>query len=271
MSLSTNTIKMKQNEKSYTYILFPSKSGIKSIFIIPIICYNGKCDYQKSHHIISKMKVIIENSTAEVVEKKSRFIADLFYTASMEEAEEKLNQIKKKYYDAKHHCFAYILGEKGDIVKSSDDGEPQGTAGHPMLDILKGNELTNCIAIVTRYFGGTLLGTGGLVRCYSDSLKKALEKAKISCIKCAYEVTFTVNYDDYGKIENVISNINQDEIYIHLLDKTFEDIVKLKCLVNDEVFDKFDKALIDLTKGKVRIEKDIKRNYYLNDKEIVYI
>ena len=108
------------------------------------------------------MRVILENKTAEIVEKKSRFIANIFYVESVEAAEEKLAEIKKKHYDAKHNCFAYIIGTNGEQVKSSDDGEPQGTAGHPMLDILKGNDLTNCIAIVTRYFGGTLLGTGGL-------------------------------------------------------------------------------------------------------------
>ena len=87
------------------------------------------------------MKVIIENSTAEIIEKKSRFIANLFYVASVEEADSKLTEIKKKYYDAKHNCFAYVIGENADIVKSSDDGEPQGTAGHPMLDILKGKSV----------------------------------------------------------------------------------------------------------------------------------
>ena len=144
------------------------------------------------------MKVIIEPTTAEIVEKKSRFIANLFYVASVEEAEEKLNEIRKKYYDAKHNCFAYVLGVNAETAKSSDDGEPQGTAGHPMLDILKGNNLTNCIAIVTRYFGGTLLGTGGLVRAYSDSLKAAIANAKTSELLNAYKVSFEINYDDYG-------------------------------------------------------------------------
>lgn len=220
------------------------------------------------------MKVIIENATGEIVEKKSRFIANIFYVANIEDANEKLNQIKKKYYDAKHNCYAYVIGINGDTVKSSDDGEPQGTAGHPMLDILKGNELTNCIAIVTRYFGGILLGTGGLVRAYSDSLKSAISNAKFSELFNAYEVSFSINYDDYGKIENVVQSINQLNVNgqnIYSIDKVFEDKVKLKYLVNTDVFDKLSKELTNITKGEVILDKNNQKNYYLVGKEIKYL
>ena len=204
------------------------------------------------------MKVIIEPTTAEIVEKKSRFIANLFYVASLEEAEEKLAQIKKKYYDAKHNCFAYVLGVNAEIVKSSDDGEPQGTAGHPMLDILKGNDLTNCIAIVTRYFGGTLLGTGGLVRAYSDSLKAAIANAKTSELLNAYKVSFEINYDDYGKVENLVQNLNQlNENNIYSLAKTFENVVKLEYLISVDIFDKFKAEIVNITRGQlVRNDND---------------
>ena len=220
------------------------------------------------------MKVIIEPTTAEIIEKKSRFIANIFYVANVEEAEEKLAEIRKKYYDAKHNCFAYVIGINGEQVKSSDDGEPQGTAGHPMLDILKGNELTNCIAIATRYFGGTLLGTGGLVRAYSDSLKAAIANAKLAEIKNAYEVAFDVNYDDYGKIEKLIQNYNNtndglDNIYS--LDKTFEDVVKLKYLVDVSIFEKFKNEITNLTKGKVALDNDSKRIYYFSDNKVNYL
>ena len=214
------------------------------------------------------MKVIIENATAEIVEKKSRFIANLFYVASVEEAEAKLLEIKKKYYDAKHNCFAYVLGVNAETIKSSDDGEPQGTAGHPMLDILKGNELTNCIAIVTRYFGGTLLGTGGLVRAYSDSLKAAIANAKTSVLQEAYKVSFDINYDDYGKIENLVQNLNQiNENNIYSLAKTFENVVKLEYLIGTEVFDKFKSEITNITRGKVIIDNNNKVVYYINDYE----
>lgn len=220
------------------------------------------------------MKVIIEPTTAEIVEKKSRFIANIFYVKNIEAAEQKLSETKKKYYDAKHNCFAYIIGANGEQVKSSDDGEPQGTAGHPMLDILKGNELINCIAIVTRYFGGTLLGTGGLVRAYSDSLKAAIANAKLAEIKNAYEVAFDVSYDDYGKMEKLIQNYNNsnfEQNSIYSLDKTFEDVVKLKYLIDIGIFEKFKNEITDLTKGKTVLATNDRRTYYLSNSKVNYL
>ena len=222
------------------------------------------------------MKVIVEPTTAEIVEKKSRFIANVFYVESLNDAEEKLAEIKKEYYDAKHNCFAYVIGVNGEQVKSSDDGEPQGTAGHPMLDILKGNEITNCIAIVTRYFGGTLLGTGGLVRAYSDSLKAAIANAKLAEIKNAYEVTFDVSYDDYGKIEKLVQNYNsinagggQNSIYS--LDKTFEDVVKLEYLIDVSIFEKFKSDMVNLTNGKVELQEGEAKVYYLINGKVNFV
>ena len=217
------------------------------------------------------MKVILNNSTAEIVEKKSKFIANISYADDENSALDILNATKKKYYDAKHNCFAYILGKNGDLLKSSDDGEPQGTAGHPMIDILRGNELTNCIAIVTRYFGGILLGTGGLVRAYSDSLKQAIANAKTSELKNAYKVSFDINYDDYGKIENLVQNINLYSNQIITLDKTFEDVVKLKYLVNENSFDKFKSDISNITKGKIILENNDIKVYYIDDKEVRYL
>ena len=127
-----------------------------------------------------KLKTINENITEQIIEKKSKFICDLIYVSSEKEVEENLQKIRKKYYEAKHHCFAYRLQNKNGIIeKSSDDGEPSGTAGAPMLNLLTKNELVNCLAIVTRYFGGILLGTGGLVRAYSEVTKNAIESANI--------------------------------------------------------------------------------------------
>ena len=115
-------------------------------------------------------KTIEKENSAEIVEKKSRFIANIYNVESKEEA---IKQIKKKYYDAKHHCFAFsIIEENGITQKSSDDGEPSGTAGAPILNIIKSNNLQNVVIIVTRYFGGILLGTGGLTRAYSEAAGK---------------------------------------------------------------------------------------------------
>ena len=115
---------------------------------------------------------------AEIIEKKSKFIADLIYVSSEEMAEQEIQKIRKQYYDARHHCYAYrIQKDQEFILKSSDDGEPSGTAGAPMLNLLVQNNLANVLVVVTRYFGGILLGTGGLVRAYSEATLEAIEKA----------------------------------------------------------------------------------------------
>ena len=126
---------------------------------------------------MSEFITILTDEVAEVVEKKSKFIANICRVESIEEADEKIKNIKKKYHDARHNCIAYRVAENGQIVeKSSDDGEPSGTAGGPMLNILQKNNLCNIVVVVTRYFGGILLGTGGLVRAYSDATQNAIEK-----------------------------------------------------------------------------------------------
>lgn len=147
--------------------------------------------------------ITIQNDTTiEIVEKKSKFIAKLFYVETEEDVNKKIKEIKKQYFDARHHCIAYRIVKENIIVeKSSDDGEPSGTAGAPMLKILQSNELCNILIIVIRYFGGTLLGTGGLVRAYSESLQKAIEKAnKIE--KCmGEEIEIALEYGDFEKLK----------------------------------------------------------------------
>ena len=127
---------------------------------------------------MSEFVTILKDEEAEIVEKKSKFIANIFQVKSVEEAEERIKFVKKKYHDARHNCVAYRVFEDDKVFeKSSDDGEPSGTAGGPMLNILQKNNLCNVVVIVTRYFGGILLGTGGLVRAYSDVAQKAIEKS----------------------------------------------------------------------------------------------
>lgn len=150
---------------------------------------------------------ISEMLQTEIVEKKSKFIANLFPVESVAEAERLINETKKKYYDARHHCTAYRIVEDGQLTeKSNDDGEPSGTAGAPMLNILQRNELANVLIIVTRYFGGILLGTGGLVRAYSDSLLKALEESYF-IQKCqGVELLVEVGYSELERFKYYCKN-----------------------------------------------------------------
>ena len=152
-------------------------------------------------------KSIKENSTAEVVEKKSKFIANVFYVESREEAEDIIKKINKKYHDARHNCYAYrVLTSDGIIEKASDDGEPSGTAGAPMLTILSKNDLANVLVIVTRYFGGILLGTGGLVKAYSESCTLGLENAGIVEKDIAKVFRIEISYSDVDKFKYFAKN-----------------------------------------------------------------
>lgn len=161
-------------------------------------------------------KTIRENTSAEIVQKKSKFIGNIFYIESVEEAEQIIKQINKKYFDARHNCYAFsVYTENGIINRFSDDGEPSGTAGGPMLNILNSNGLSNVLVIVTRYFGGILLGTGGLVRAYSDAVVKSLENAVIINKDLGIEAEFEVSYSDLQKLQyyfekNDIKILNSD-------------------------------------------------------------
>lgn len=151
---------------------------------------------------MEQFKTIMQDAQAEIEKKKSRFIANVYYIENAEEAEEHLKQIRKKYFDARHNCFAYrILEENGVKEKQSDDGEPSGTAGAPMLNILQKNNLYNVLIVVTRYFGGTLLGTGGLVRAYSYATIKSLENAKVIIQTKGYLINVVIEYKDLEKFK----------------------------------------------------------------------
>lgn len=165
------------------------------------------------------MKTIIDGKTAEVTEKKSRFIANIFHVENVTEADEKIKQINKKYYDAKHNCYAYIVDG---IEKCSDDGEPSKTAGAPMLDILKKNQFTNVLVIVTRYFGGILLGTGGLVRAYSEATKRAIENSDVGEIVSGERYIIEVSYEN---VNNVLYWCNK--LNIKICENVYETSIKL--------------------------------------------
>ena len=149
------------------------------------------------------MKTITNNTKAELTEKRSKFISNLYYIESVEEDENKIKEIKKKYNDARHNCFAYRVCEKNAIIeRASDDGEPSSTAGAPMLNLLLKSDLVNCLVVVTRYFGGILLGTGGLVRAYTEAARQAIEQANIADIQKGEEATITLKYDKLGEFQH---------------------------------------------------------------------
>ncbi len=196
---------------------------------------------------------IKEHSYSEFMEKKSKFIGNLFYVESVEEAEEIIKKVRKKYFDAKHNCIAYRILEKEQIVERfSDDGEPQGTAGAPMLNILQKNNLLNVLIVVTRYFGGILLGTGGLLRAYQNSLMLTIENGE-KVKKCAGDVLEIVL--EYSDFENFKYYCKNNKINIT---KT-EYAEKIVCKIELEV-DKKQKLLKDFETKNIKLS-NIKELY----------
>ena len=208
-------------------------------------------------------KTILENTSAQIVEKKSKFIANIYYVQSQEEVENILKEIRKKYYDARHNCYAYsILTNNGIVNKMSDDGEPSGTAGAPMLNIITKNELTNILVVVTRYFGGILLGTGGLVKAYSEATMQALEKATIVNEEIGYEVEITVLYNEWEKVKYYLEKSN-----ILIIDVKYNEKIVSKIEVTEKVKNKI-KELIDECSLKIEKLNTIKQKNIRKNIEI---
>lgn len=161
---------------------------------------------------------IKEDCSAEITEKKSKFICNVFHVESVEEVEEKLNIIRKKYHDARHNCFVYKVVEEG-AFKASDDGEPSGTAGVPMLNIVNGRNISNVLVVVTRYFGGILLGTGGLVRAYSLATTTALDSAIIIKQEEGLEAEFFVDYKELEEVKYHLKNRNINILKLEYFEK----------------------------------------------------
>ena len=173
--------------------------------------------------MLPEYRTIYRGGEDEIVEKKSRFIATVVPVNTEEEALEFVEKTRKKYWDARHNCFAYIIGERGQLQRCSDDGEPNGTAGKPMLDVLLGNELRNVAVVVTRYFGGTLLGTGGLVRAYSGAVKAGLDASMVITKILGVKLHIETDYTTFGKIQYILA---QRELKI--LDTVYTDKVELE-------------------------------------------
>lgn len=202
--------------------------------------------------MIDTYRTIQKDGQAELEIKKSRFICTLKRVYTEAEAKEFIQQLKKEHWKANHNCSAFVIGEKNEIQRSNDDGEPSGTAGNPMLEVLKKQELINVCAVVTRYFGGTKLGTGGLIRAYSHSVSHALEVTNIVEGILQQEVYLTIDYSLLGKLQNFLEQ--QDYM---VANTQFLENVTLCVLVEET--NPFIKAVTELLNDQVNFEKGKKR------------
>lgn len=193
---------------------------------------------------------ILESGTGEIIEKKSRFIGYVRHVESEEEANEFVIEIKKKHYDARHNCYAYAVGEEQEVLRFSDDGEPGGTAGKPILEVITGEGLKNVCIVVTRYFGGTLLGTGGLVRAYTDAAKACIEATEIVCKRMVVPISIITNYTDLGKIQYILGSEGID-----IQDSIYEDSVTLVVQVFVDDVERIEKAIVEATAARAKIKK----------------
>lgn len=196
-----------------------------------------------------RYKIIYQGGEGEIVEKKSRFIAEIRPVESEEKATAFIAEVKKKYWDARHHCSAFTIGENNEVARCSDDGEPAQTAGRPMLDVLLGRELHNVCAVVTRYFGGTLLGTGGLVRAYQKATQSGLESSIIIEKQRGILGSIVTDYNGIGKIQYILAQNN-----IPIADSIYGENVSIQVVVPAQQQEKIEKELIEGTNGKAEID-----------------
>lgn len=192
------------------------------------------------------MRKLTESREGIYIEKKSKFICHLYSVKNVDEITEILKSEKKKYYDARHHCFAYILGDDASDIKCSDDGEPSGTAGRPMLDVLQKEGVTDILCVVIRYFGGTLLGTGGLVRAYQSALKDAIEKSSFKNEREAVIVKYKYAYNFDAKISSYLRDKN-----IKVLANDYSDMVEITIVLEKDIYSSIDFRLTDITGGSI--------------------
>ena len=214
--------------------------------------------------MLEQYKTVYEGGEGEIVEKKSRFIATVRPVESEEEALKFLEEMKKKYWDARHNCFVYSIGMNREFTRCSDDGEPSGTAGRPMLDVILGDDIYNVAVVVTRYFGGVLLGTGGLVRAYSKAVQEGLAASRVILKKQGISMKITTDYTGVGKIQYIAG-----ERKLPILDSEYTDKVMMKLLVPVQDIGSVQKAITEGTNGRAKIEKDQELYYALLDGQVM--
>lgn len=214
--------------------------------------------------MVERYKILWEGGTGEIVEKKSRFIADTKPVESEEEALEFIESVRKKYWDARHHCFAYCVGDKNQVVRCSDDGEPSQTAGRPMLDVLLGEELHDVCVVVTRYFGGTLLGTGGLVRAYSEAAREGIRNSRVLEKCLGRRMGIDTDYTGIGKIQYILA-----QRQITVLHTEYTDKVRLEVMVPSGEAMGLEAEITEGTSGRAAVDEGELVYYGVADKEIV--
>ncbi len=197
------------------------------------------------------MKIVYKGGEGEIVEKKSRFIATVQPVNSEEEALEFVTAMKKKYWNATHNCSAFVVGEHYEIQRCSDDGEPQGTAGRPMLDVLLGEEIHNAAVVVTRYFGGTLLGTGGLVRAYSKAAQEGLRGSAVIDKREGVLLSIRTDYNGIGKIQYLLGQRG-----LSIVDSEYTDSVAVQTLVPQEQLQELRDAVTEATSGRAEFTSE---------------
>ncbi len=208
---------------------------------------------------------VYTGGSGEIVEKRSRFIAQVFPVKTEEEVLRILEETRKKYWDARHNCYAFVLGADGAVSRCSDDGEPSGTAGRPILEVLTKRELKNVLVIVTRYFGGVLLGTGGLARAYSQATQAGLMASHVITKQAGYRVTVDTDYNGIGKLQYVAVQLG-----VAVLDTLYTDKVRMILLVPCDFTEKVKKEVIEATSGQVVITQEKDEVYFAEiEKEVV--
>ena len=200
--------------------------------------------------MLSEYKAVYQGGEGEIVEKKSRFIATVIPAGSEEEVLAFIESVRKKYWDARHHCFAYVIGERNELQRCSDDGEPSGPAGKPMLEVLLGEEIHNVAVVVTRYFGGTLLGTGGLVRAYSAATKQGLASSVIITKILGVKLCISTDYTGLGKIQYILGQRG-----LQILDSVYTDKVELEALIPEDELAAVKAEITEGTKGQAMMQE----------------
>lgn len=209
------------------------------------------------------MKCVYSGGEGEIIEKKSRFIATVRPISSEEEAVAFIAEMKKKYWDAKHNCSAFVLGERQEISRCSDDGEPAQTAGRPMLDVLLREDIHNVAVVVTRYFGGVLLGTGGLVRAYQKATQEGLAASTIIDKREGIQLTVGTDYNGLGKLQYMIAQKN-----LTLIDTVYTEKVELQLMVPIENKEEVEKEITEVTNGTAHISWGERVLYAMVEKKL---